>query len=77
MLLQRTTSQPAYADMVQRISTNVLAQATVDGDGLKWLMTSDHEAPDAGAAQQDSCTAPRASARTFSTRTRWPRDASR
>lgn len=48
--LQRTMPKPAYADMIQRVSSAALAQATVDGDGLKWMETADPEAPDAGAA---------------------------
>jgi lantibiotic modifying enzyme len=49
--LQQSAPNPAYADMVQRISAATLARATVDGDGLKWIQAENRESPDALVAQ--------------------------
>jgi len=49
--LQRITPEPAYEDMLRRISAATAAAAITDGDGVKWVQADNAEGPDKPAAR--------------------------
>jgi hypothetical protein len=49
--LQQVTPEPAYLDMIRRISAATAAAAIPDGDGVKWAFADNAEASGPSTAQ--------------------------
>jgi len=49
--LHRVTGERAYLDFAKRVTTNLLARATREGDGLKWIQAEHRVKPDLLVAQ--------------------------
>lgn len=49
--LQRSSPDPSYAAMIDRVKANTLARATTVGDGLEWIQAENRVSPQAVVAQ--------------------------